>query len=83
MKIDFKREFVFKDSGNRVDFLIDNKIILETKAERIITREDYYQIQRYPQSLNMKLGLLVNFRNQYIKPVRIVKIDTPNKNNYN
>lgn len=75
-KIPFKREFVVGDSGNRVDFLIDDKIILEAKAERLLTREDYYQLQRYLQCLDIKLGLLVNFRNQFIKPVRIVKIET-------
>ncbi len=76
LKISYKREFVVGNSGNRVDFLIDNKIILEAKTERLLTREDYYQLQRYLQCLDIKLGLLINFRNQYIKPVRIVKIET-------
>jgi len=33
-------------------------------------------VQRYLQTANLKLGLLVNFRNRYLKPVRIVKIET-------
>jgi len=32
-KILFKREFKIGESGNTVDFLIDNKIILELKAD--------------------------------------------------
>lgn len=78
-RINFVREFRVGDTGNIVDFLVDGKIILELKAKRILTREDYYQLQRYLQYSNNKLGLLVNFRNKYIKPVRIVRIDTDNK----
>jgi GxxExxY protein len=73
--ISCKRELAIGDSGNKIDFLVDNKIILELKAERIITKEDYYQTQRYLQETHIRLGLLVNFRNRYLKPVRIVRID--------
>ncbi len=72
----YRRELAIGDTGNMVDFLIDEKIILEIKAKRIITKEDYFQTQRYLQALNIKLGLLVNFRSNYLKPVRIVRIDT-------
>ena len=82
IKIPYKREFPIGDTGNIVDFLIDNKIILELKTKRIITREDYYQLQRYLQIANIKLGLLINFRSQYIKPLRIVRIDTISKNRF-
>jgi len=70
------REYVVKDAGNRVDFLIEDKIILAAKAKKFILKDDYYQIQRYLQSLKKKLGLLVNFRNRYLKPKRIIRIDT-------
>ena len=75
-KIPFKRELTIASSGNIVDFLIDDKIILELKSVRILTRDIYEQVQRYLQESNMRLGLLVNFRNKYVKPVRIVKIDS-------
>lgn len=74
--IPYKRELAISSSGNIVDFLIDGKIILELKSVRILTRDIYEQVQRYLQESNMRLGLLVNFRNKYIKPVRIVKIDS-------
>lgn len=80
--IPYKRELVIGDDGNVVDFLIDNKIILEAKARRMLVREDYYQLQRYLQAAQLKLGLLVNFRSQHIKPVRVIKIDTEKKHNY-
>jgi len=76
IKLSHKRELSIGDSGNIVDFFIDDKIILEIKAKRMITKEDYFQTQRYLQTLGVKLGLLVNFRDKYIKPTRVVKIDT-------
>ena len=82
IKIPYKRELSISESGNIVDFLIDNKIIIELKAKRIITKEDYYQLQRYLQVLNIKLGIIVNFREKYLVPKRVVKIDTDNKNKF-
>lgn len=82
INIPFKRELAIADTGNRVDFLVDDKIVLEVKTKRLFTREDFYQLQRYLQCLKIKLGLLVNFRNQYIKPIRIVRIDTEAKKNF-
>jgi len=76
LHIFYIREFKIKKTSNITDFLIDNKIILEAKAKKAILREDYYQIQRYLQASHCKLGLLVNFRNRYLKPVRIIRIDT-------
>lgn len=82
LKIPFKREFKILNTGNKVDFLIDEKIIVEIKAKRLILKEDYYQVQRYLQSSGVKLGLIVNFRNRYLKPIRIIKIDTPKRKKY-
>ncbi|TSC69839.1 MAG: GTP-binding signal recognition particle [Parcubacteria group bacterium Gr01-1014_46] len=74
-KVPYKREFKIADSGNILDFLIDNKIILETKATRIITKEHYRQIQNYLQATGIKLGILINFSNRYVKPIRVLKMD--------
>jgi len=75
-KISYKRELAIGNSNNIVDFLIDYKIILEIKAKRIITKEDYFQLQRYLQASKIKLGILINFRDKYIKPTRVIRIDT-------
>ncbi|OGZ33757.1 MAG: hypothetical protein A2Y98_03240 [Candidatus Portnoybacteria bacterium RBG_19FT_COMBO_36_7] len=79
LNIPYKREFAAGNTGNKVDFLIDNKIIIELKAKPIVLKEDYYQTQRYLQVLNKKLALIINFRNRYLKPIRIIKIDTDAK----
>ena len=82
IKIPHKREFVVEKTGNTIDFLIDNKIISELKAVPLILKEDYYQTQRYLQASNIKLALLVNFRNRYLKPIRIIKIETDTRNKF-
>jgi GxxExxY protein len=78
-KIFYKREDVILNKGNRLDFLIDNKIILEAKAKDMIVKDDYFQVQRYLQSSSIKLGLLINFRSMYLRPKRIIRIETDNK----
>lgn len=75
----FEREKYIKPSfdgeksiRNKVDFLVEDKIILEIKTKRFITKEDYYQIKRYLQALRLKLGILVNFRSKFLTPKRIL-----------
>lgn len=54
------------------DFVIEDKIVVELKAKKFVTKEDYYQLLIYLKSKNFKLGLIVNFRNTYLRPKRIV-----------
>ncbi len=78
LKVKYEREKVLPPSfegeqkRNKIDFLIENKIILEIKAKNLLTREDYYQVKRYLLALNKKLGILANFRKKYIEPRRIL-----------
>ena len=69
LPIFFENEF---RGRNKIDFLIDDKIILEVKSKRFLTKEDYYQVKRYLTSQSKKLAILVNFRSRYIKPKRIL-----------
>src|SRR3989344_2279222 len=79
INISFVRECFIGNSGNIVDFVVDGKIALELKAKRILGKSDYFQVQRYLQESKLRLGLLVNFRQKYLKPERIVRIDTERK----
>lgn len=80
--INYKREFELSQldnvtiKGNRVDFLVENEIIIDVKAKKFINKEDYYQMLRYLKAANFKLGLIVNFRNTYLKPKRIVNFNS-------
>lgn len=62
--------------NNVPDFIVDNKIIIELKTTPFILKSHYDQVQRYLQDSNIKLGLLVNFRNKYLKPIRIIRINS-------
>ncbi len=73
----YKRELRIGDSGNIMDFVVDNKIILELKAKPFLIREDYDQVKRYLHQANLKLGILVNFREKFIQPKRVL-----NENNF-
>ncbi|TAL48760.1 GxxExxY protein [Patescibacteria group bacterium] len=74
--IPFQREVRISDSGNIIDFIIDSKIALELKSVRQLSSDSYRQIQNYLQHSRLKLGILVNFRSRYIKPTRIIRIDS-------
>ena len=81
-QIPHRREFELNNKeikGNRLDFLIDGKIILDLKAKNFITKDDYNQMQRYLQISNLELGLIVNFRSTYLKPKRILNTKMASK----
>jgi len=67
-----KREVRVGNSDNIVDFTIEDKVVIEFKAKSFLTQEDYVQTQRYLQTLNFRLGLLVNFRTKYLSPKRVL-----------
>ncbi|MBI2050089.1 MAG: GxxExxY protein [Candidatus Staskawiczbacteria bacterium] len=75
-KINYEREKKILISpgicGNQVDFCVENKILIDFKAKKYLTKEDYYQMKRYLTAAKMKLGLVVNFRDRYLKPKRIL-----------
>jgi len=74
----YKREFDLSKinpiilKGNKVDFYIEDLIIVDFKAKKFITKEDYIQMLRYLESANLQLGIIYNFRNTYLKPKRII-----------
>jgi GxxExxY protein len=57
---------------NIPDFIIEDLIIFDAKAKWFITKQDYYQMQRYLNSYNKKLGIIVNFRQHRIIPRRVL-----------
>ncbi len=76
--ISYKRECEIKSlnnespAGNRVDFVIEDRLPVDIKAKKFITKEDYYQMLRYLYGLDVKLGMIVNFRSTFIKPKRVI-----------
>jgi GxxExxY protein len=58
---------------NIVDFDISNKLLVDLKAKPLIQKEDFSQMKRYLDASGYKLGLIVNFHQKYLKPVRIIR----------
>jgi len=58
--------------GNRIDFVVDGKILLEIKSLPYTTKNDYFQVQRYLRATKLKLAMIINFRSKYLKPKRII-----------
>lgn len=54
------------------DFSIEDKVVVDFKAKPFITKEDYFQMRRYLASYKKELGLIINFRQKYLYPKRIL-----------
>lgn len=68
----YKRELRIGDSGNILDFVVEDKIVLEFKTVPFLLDEHYSQVKRYLHQSGHKLGLLVNFREQRLRPRRVL-----------
>ena len=76
--IPYRREHVLPAidaSINRVDFLIDDEVLIDFKAKPFITKEDYYQMRRYLELAKKPLGMIVNFRQVYLSPKRVLNVN--------
>ena len=76
---DYKREFEifipFGDGvigGNRVDFLFEQKVLVDLKAKKYITREDYRQMIRYLEASDLSLGIIINLRGEKVTYKRVI-----------
>lgn len=78
--IEFSREFemeIFYKEENigtrRVDFFVENKIMVELKA--VIQLEDVHLAQaiNYLEAYNMQIGLLINFGSRSLQFKRVMK----------
>lgn len=76
-----------RDRRNIPDFIVNNEIVVDFKAKLMITKEDYYQMLRYLDASNLELGIIMNFRQKYLRPKRIIRshsyapFDKHNNNN--
>jgi GxxExxY protein len=84
--IKFRRQVLFniKYKNNtigkaRLDFLIEDKIVLEIKVGKYFTKQDFEQIKSYIKATNKKLAILVLFT---FKGVRFIRILNENNNIY-
>ena len=57
-----------------LDFLIENKIILEIKSKSFFSKKDIDQIYSYLKAGNMKLGILAHFTRSEVLFKRILNL---------
>jgi GxxExxY protein len=64
-----------------VDFIINNKILLEFKRVNFIHYQDVKQVLRYLNATELKLGIIINFKLNKLQYKRIInpKYDLINK----
>ncbi len=73
--LNYKREatlFLGGENSNRADFIVESRIILEFKTVPFISKKDYYQLQRYLENANLELGIIANFRDEFLKLRRVL-----------
>ena len=78
-KISYKREKTVKIEFEgkpfatcRLDFIIDNRIILEFKKVWQLGNNEIKQALRYLDAANLKLAILINIRHTRVQYIRVV-----------
>jgi len=71
IKITYREKFI---TTNYLDFLIDDKIILEIKQGEWFSRKDIEQVYNYLKSTKLKLGILARFTRSGVKFKRIINV---------
>ena len=81
-KIEYKEQVaypvIYKDEiigNNYLDFLIENKIIIELKRNDFYSKKYIDQVSNYIKVSNLKLALLINFTTNGVRVKRIVNTE--------
>ena len=61
-----------KVGSRRADFVIEGKIILETKAIKKLENDDWAQSINYLEAFNYEVGLLINFGSKSLEYKRFI-----------
>ncbi|KKR21190.1 MAG: hypothetical protein UT50_C0011G0007 [Candidatus Moranbacteria bacterium GW2011_GWA2_39_41] len=59
----------------KIDFIVDNKVLLEFKRVNFIHFNDTKQVLRYLKATNLKLGIIINFKLNRLQYKRIINAD--------
>ena len=71
VRVDYKGKFI---TTLYLDFLIDDKIVLELKQGNRFNKSDIEQVYQYLKAANLKLGILARFTSSGVKFLRILNI---------
>src|SRR6267378_5931279 len=80
INVQFERELempIFYDDVNigtrRVDFLVDEKVLVELKAVSQLEKVHLAQALNYLEAFRLEIGLLINFGNTRLEFKRLIK----------
>ena len=83
INLPFKEQFAVEITFNNneigkyfLDFIIENKIILEIKRMDKFFKKDIEQVYAYLKTTNLKLGILANFTKRGLQFKRIVSLNS-------
>jgi GxxExxY protein len=87
LKFETQKHLSVYYDGKRVgdyipDFVVENKVIVELKACKFLTKNDYQQIFYYLRGSGYKLALLVNFGSSKLQIERLVWFPSRNYNQW-
>ncbi|KKS35295.1 MAG: hypothetical protein UU95_C0002G0001 [Parcubacteria group bacterium GW2011_GWC2_42_12] len=78
-KIKFKKQAPYKIllkgkmiAINYIDFIIDDKIVLEIKKGHYFSKQNLEQVKQYLQVTSLKLAILANFMPSGVKYIRVL-----------
>lgn len=78
-KIKFKRQAAYKIilkneiiAINYIDFVIEDKIVLEIKKGHYFSKQNLEQVKQYLQVTGFKLAILANFMPNGVKYIRVL-----------
>lgn len=85
----FQREmemFIYYENTNigtrRVDFFVEDKIMVELKALTILEEVHLSQAMNYCQAYNLPTGLLINFGGKSLEFKRVYNVNHPDNKSY-
>ncbi len=62
-------------AGYRISYIADAKVALIVRAKKYLLMDDYWKIKKSLHAMSLDLALLLNFKTDFLKPIRIVKGD--------
>ncbi len=58
-----------------LDFLVDDKVVVELKVGKRFAKRDFDQVKGYLQATNKKLALLINFTPNGVRFLRVINFN--------
>ena len=88
-KMNYKRQLPYSIffRGEKIgtcylDFLVENKIIVELKKGNYFSRKNINQVKEYLKVTGLKLALIINFTPYVVKVLRILNPNNKESNNH-